>query len=417
MTTFQDPPSQSRRAIRQSERGESVDPTVAPTQFSEQRQPTSQQYADPFAPRDIWDTIARRAAQPLQVEPNRESPAASGRRSSGAPGRPADEPLTYTTQARPAMPSYDGPSFRNQIQHPPVKVESNPVPQEQADQATYRVRDFSPDGRRDATPVPALAAELVIEHTMTRRELRALQAEEAAATPEFQLPEVVEAILHSGAIELPVSEAVSEVVAAPMSTPVLAPPSGTSAARTGAMAEFDALTRGSQATEPEMEEPATWAPPASHWSMQTAGDDETQPREGTINRTIGSSNTAADALVLPSMPQPSDVTGAMTSTGEIMFTGSIDLPRSLGSTGATTLFDGGGIDALFEASDYEIASTDSAPVRAIRAVSTHNSTGHGVTHTRKPTGDRMLTVLIISASALAIVAAGLFVVAMAFNVF
>ena len=380
MTTFQDPPSQSRRAIRQSERGESVDPTVAPTQVSEQRQPTSQQYSDPFAPRDIWDTIARRAAPSLQVEPNRESPAGSGRRSSGAPGRPAGEPLTYTTQARPAMPSYDGPSFRNPIQHPPLKVQSNPVPQGQADQAAYRLRDFSPEGRRDAMPVPAPAAELVIEHTMTRRELRALQAEAAAAMPELQLPEVVEAILHSGAIELPVSEAVSEVVAAPMSTPVLAPPSG-------------------------------------HWSIQTAGDDETQPYEGTINHTIGSSNTAANALVLPSMPQPSDVTGAMTSTGEIMFTGSIDLPHSLGSTGATTLFDGGGIDALFEASDYEIASTDSAPVRAIRAVSTRNSTGHGVTHTRKPTGDRMLTVLIISASALAIVAAGLFVVAMAFNVF
>jgi hypothetical protein len=49
-------------------------------------------------------------------------------------------------------------------------------------------------------------------------------------------------------------------------------------------------------------------------------------------------------------------------------------------------------------------------------VSTHN-TGHGVTHTQKPKGNRALTGLLIAASSMAVVVAGLLVAALAFNLF
>lgn len=581
MTTFQDPPPQSRRAVRQSERGDSANQGAnnqnAFGQFTDQ-QPTPQSYSDPNAPQNMWDTVARRAAQLPQPEQRPETSRPTGRRAS-APAQPTAEPLTYATQSRPQVPSYDGPSFTNRVSQP----EHDALPPTQAipkaDQPTYRVRDFSPEARRATAPqaaptwtppaapqvpaadldyhtqsradepknvaltvdqfaavalnlpepiapvdvpvveapvlvaepltepeiqainAPILRAEHFADQTLTRRELRALQAQAeaaaaAAAAPALiepiQVPEVVDTLLHSGPIELP----------------LLAPKPAPTDALESAMAEFDALTRGSQIAEhapapfiapvvpsrveadrevpsafdelieplqptllvPVAEAPLTqalpvaepaveafsapvntfvpvqvpepvaapepiqapqqvlpepqsalpeqsvWSPPVGHWSTQADLDDETQPFENTINRTIGSGSTTTNALVLPAIPLPSDMTNALTATGEIMLTGSIDLPRSLGSTGTSARIDDDGIDSLFDANDHELISTDSAPVRAIRAVSTHNTKGHGVMHTQKPKGNRTLTALIVSASGMAVVAVGLLIAAMANNV-
>jgi len=120
--------------------------------------------------------------------------------------------------------------------------------------------------------------------------------------------------------------------------------------------------------------------------------------------------------VLPSAPVGSDIRGALTGTGEIMLTGSIDLPANFAATGASSALENNGIDALFDSQDAEIITTDSAPVRAIKAVSTHNS-GQGVTHTQKPKGTRALTALVIAASSMAVVVAGLLVAAIAMNLF
>ncbi|HOY81959.1 MAG TPA: hypothetical protein PLB92_07450, partial [Rhodoglobus sp.] len=160
---------------------------------------------------------------------------------------------------------------------------------------------------------------------------------------------------------------------------------------------------------------STWTAPVGHWSVQADLDDD-EFHETTINRTVGSGSTATSALVLPTIPGGHDIRGPLTGTGEIMLTGSIELPHTLSSTGATARFDNGGIDALFDAGDAEVISTDSAPVRAIKAVSTHNS-GQGVTHTQKPKGTRTLTVLLIAASSMAVVVAGLLITAFALNVF
>ena len=117
------------------------------------------------------------------------------------------------------------------------------------------------------------------------------------------------------------------------------------------------------------------------------------------------------------LPTPDrDIRGALTGTGEVMLTGSIDLPTSLSSTGATDRVEHESLDMLFDANDHEIVATDSAPVRAIRAVSTHN-TGHGVTHTQKPKGNKSLTVLLFVAGGLAIATIAVFVTALVLNVF
>ena len=214
---------------------------------------------------------------------------------------------------------------------------------------------------------------------------------------------------------------------APLVDPLLAavaPAADESPALADAMAKFDALTRESaddaRAESENAGDPVTaagshWTPPAGHWSAQDDVDEDALG-EGTISRTVGSGISTTNALVLPSIPDGADIRGPLTGAGEIMLTGSVDLPRNLSSNGQSDRFDGDNMDALFDLNDAEVISTDSSPVRAIRAVSTHAS-AHGVTHTQKPKGTRALTGLLIAASSLAVVVAGLLVAAFAFNVF
>jgi hypothetical protein len=155
---------------------------------------------------------------------------------------------------------------------------------------------------------------------------------------------------------------------------------------------------------------------AGHWSVRPDMDEDIESLENTITRTVGAGTSATtNALVLPSIPQSSDLITPFTATGEIMVTGSIDLPRSLGSTGVhpsrvdTSDFE---VDPM----DREVLSTDSAPVRAIRAVSTHTSS-NGLITSRKPQNNRMLTVLVISASGMAVGVAGLLFAGYALQLF
>jgi hypothetical protein len=143
--------------------------------------------------------------------------------------------------------------------------------------------------------------------------------------------------------------------------------------------------------------------------VQAAIEDDETPFENTLSRTVGTGTSAitTSALVLPSVPQASDLTRPFASTGEILMTGSIDLPHSLGSTGAHPhRIDNS--DFEDDPLDSQIAAPDSAPVRAIRAVSTHTST-RGVIENKKPQNNRWLTRVIIGVSTLLVVGVGLLV--------
>jgi hypothetical protein len=164
--------------------------------------------------------------------------------------------------------------------------------------------------------------------------------------------------------------------------------------------------------EPETERVPS-ARPTGHWSVQAEQEDDGVPPENTLSRTVGTGTSAitTSALVLPSVPQANDLTRPLTATGEILVTGSIDLPRSLGSTGAHPhRVDNS--DFEDDPLDSEVASPDSAPVRAIRAVSTHTST-RGVIESKKPQSNRLLTIGIAAASVLVVGVVGLLVWALA----
>lgn len=502
MTTFHEPQPQSRRAVRQSERGDGSE-----TQFS-------------AASDDMWDTTSRRAAQLPPVSSLPEEPA-PGRRSATPPAA-LPEPLLYSTQSRPAMPSYEGPSFRSRgsAAPQPVPYDTSAQPPTQAieQQGQFRPRDFSPGAATNspwsqpaptapvtpaasdldyhtearfraaaaaaplapiseipasvapinklwAPPEPVVAPEparvapansdFPLEQTFTRRELRAMQQAEEAAALQSQQPR---AAAPSPTIQTqqpvvqpdPILQSQAPVASAPSSFPLveprvgqppaLPPVSSTPAPAASpvfvpqapapvASSPFESLFTPTEAPvqpapvaevpaeiapAPVVDEVSPWTPPTGHWSTQLEADDD--DIETTLSRRIGSGMTTTSALVLPTIPNGTDIRGPLTSTGEIMLTGSIDLPRTLAATGQSDRYDGGGIDDLFDLQDHEIISTDSSPVRAIRAVSTHTS-GHGVTHTQKPKGTRALTALLIAASSMAVVVAGLLVAAFAFNVF
>ncbi len=159
-------------------------------------------------------------------------------------------------------------------------------------------------------------------------------------------------------------------------------------------------------------EPSTFTPPFGHWSTQASIDDDEQFPENTISRNIGATSGAitTNALVIPSLPSE-DALRPFGNTGEILITGTIDLPRSMGSTGAHPVrYDHSDVDALLEATDREDSSdNDSAPVRAIRAVSTHTST-RGILDTKKPKGNPRLPLILAIAGGIVLVAAVVLIV-------
>ena len=167
-------------------------------------------------------------------------------------------------------------------------------------------------------------------------------------------------------------------------------------------------------------EPAPDAAPYGHWSTQTSLDDASQSNEALLSRNVGITTGAitTHALVLPSGPSSSDqLLSPVTATGEIMVTGSIDLPRSFGSTGAhPALFDHPDVDALIDESDREDAASESAPVRAIRAVSSNSST-RGVIEAPAPRKSRLPLIAGITGGSALLVAAGVVAAGFIFNVF
>ncbi|WP_435092503.1 hypothetical protein [Clavibacter michiganensis] len=164
------------------------------------------------------------------------------------------------------------------------------------------------------------------------------------------------------------------------------------------------MTAPTDSAAPDARAPFT--PPTGHWSVQDQVDED-QPHTG-------------NHFILPTVPHANDMQQALNSTGEIIITGSIDLPRSLGSMGThPDRFDTADMDRILEQGDdhdHAPGGTDSEPVRASRAVSTHTSTRAVV----QPPPRKRFTAPVVAAVAaggVAVIGAGLVIVAFMTNVF
>jgi hypothetical protein len=161
--------------------------------------------------------------------------------------------------------------------------------------------------------------------------------------------------------------------------------------------------------------------PVGHWSTQALIDDGEQVQENTFARDVGATSGAitTSALVLPSMPTGEDMMGPLSGTGEILITGSINLPSSMGTTGVhPARYDHSDVDALLEADDREDSSDpESAPVRAIRAVSTNTGSGDVINSMKPRRASRLPLILIVSAAVMAIGVVVLLVAGFIFKIF
>lgn len=311
----------------------------------------------------------------------------------------------------------------------------------------------------------ATDAGVVPERTLTRRELRAmLQAQEAnqQANHSPQLAEPIVPVTFTPDAGAPAAAAsttpteakrpggeekhddktawpfaplsASSEKAEPTATPTAAAPAfaPTSAApvvETSGTSPFSSLgltppasatTGTTQPSAPGAEDTSAqerrpFTPPTGHWSTAAEVEDSGEP---IISRNVGQSTaaTTTNALILPAIPRP-DATAPLTSTGEILVTGSIDLPRTVGSTGLNPEhLDSSDIDHLLDGEENEFNTSEVAPVRASRAISTHTST-RGVITPPKKRGNALPTVLIITAGVLAVGVIGLLVAAYVLKVF
>jgi hypothetical protein len=186
-------------------------------------------------------------------------------------------------------------------------------------------------------------------------------------------------------------------------------PEAADASATGSSSVPAAPTPASAAPAPapaSVPEPRGFVPPVGHWTTQSdEPDGDTAP-----GRALGTHTGQTNALILTDQ-QVADVTGALNATGEIIITGSIDLPRSLGATGSQARIDNSDIDRLLEQGDAESAETDAAPVRASRAISTHTSTRSVVLAASQPASSKLPLILgigggVLGAGIIGVVIAG-----------
>lgn len=268
-----------------------------------------------------------------------------------------------------------------------------------------------------------------LEHTLTRRELRALHAAQTVETdehlPRQDAPAGSSAAAGSASAPSPAAYVAPAFDPAPSVHPFAIDALHVPAAPAKVAPPVEFMIEATPRTRVKAR-PGVLHPPVGHWSLARDEVDEhrpgvtqLEPFDQIVARGIsaGGIPTTTNALILPSIPHQGSTSGPLSSTGEIMVTGSIDLPRSLGSTGALPhLFDSSDMDQMLEQLDEGGHHSDVAPVSASRAVSTHAST-RGVMAPPVKRGVTVPAVLTVTAGVLAFGVAALFVAGYVLNIF
>lgn len=466
MTTWQDQPPLTRRQAREAERSQESAASPSPlTRRAVTTEPTpggeTPQLVTPYtgsidtvsngdgarAEKSDYDAVlAARPAAPNYAG----SSFAAGSLTSAPPQAPAqvapDEAPSFTTPASPT------PEFRQRSYAPggSAGLETAPPAVPATEAATEDAADGAVDG--DGTPL----------RTLTRRELRAMLAEqEAAAAAESATEVVVSAPAALAEAEptasdtgrrvtwsppapepeaetRPVWETAQTAISVPPTVAVPVVPSATAAQPAAAIVvpPADAPVAPAPVAPPATSpfdfghvEDVQPAKPIGHWSIAADHEDDrdvtgVQPSfDQLLSRGIaaggvsaGGVPTTTSALILPSIPQSGDGSVALT-TGEVLVTGSFDLPRSLGSTGAhPDRIDSSDIDRLFELEDAAPA-TGAQPIRASRAVSGHTSTRDVIQPPQKQSRWTVPFILSISAGVLAVGVVALIIAGLVSGIF
>ncbi|GAB3577563.1 hypothetical protein GCM10027406_12170 [Leifsonia lichenia] len=425
MTLWQDPPPQTRRQARENERSAAQAAgqasrragTAEPTPAGEI--PTMTTPYTFSSGRDAAETVD--GAEPPAIPASAfEEPGVT------PPSRPHLPTFgnAFDLPAAPAAPvaeaQADDALFKQSTdasQSEPVTVPVAVVKQETAAPSV-------PAAAVPAASVPAAAPTPSPERTLTRRELRAMQQAQEANQQAGHPDAVIPVTFTPPPEPAPARPSAGPEVesSAPSAWPFAPLGSASPAASTAATGETETEAAATPASENDEADSSLerqpFTPPTGHWSTAAERDDKNQPFDQIISRNVGQpgSATTTNALILPVLPT-ADATGPLTATGEILVTGSIDLPRGLGSTGAhPDRIDSSDLDRLLEGDENEFNTSEVAPIRASRAISSHTST-RGVIAPPKKRGGKLPVVLIVTAGVLAVGVIGLLISAYVLKVF
>lgn len=135
-----------------------------------------------------------------------------------------------------------------------------------------------------------------------------------------------------------------------------------------------------------------------------------------ITSDSGGSNRAPNTLIF-THPGEGSLSGPVASTGEVLVTGSYELPRGIGSQGhAHGAADGKDVDSVLI--DGELpASSSPTPIAASSAVSTVKPAGEVIRPPAPDKGNKLMLILAITAGGLALALAVALIVAFTTNVF
>ena len=359
MTSSQDPPL-TRREMRERERLlEQQEPSATPDAAG-QTLPVPD--ALPPAPQQ----------QPLPPAPAQSVPAPSLPVAATSPAYAAPRPAAAFGESVTPFPSAPPAGLPQQSPFAPRPVIPAPAPAPASQAPTQPSVEAMPQPRA-ASEQPsqqyAVNEPTTPERTLTRRELRAML--DANQLDEFDLED--------DEIDDPAPQ------------------------QHGGVASFPAAASPVHPIRPD-EAIASPSPAVGHWTSQLNAPAETaEPFDQMLSRGGVSHGvpTTTNALILPMLPDQGSLGGTpLASSGEIVATGSIDLPRSYGATGVhPNRIDSSDVDRLFD--QIEEVGTGAAPVAATRAISTQGAARAMIAPPKKE-GMNVPLVLAVTAGVLAL---------------
>jgi hypothetical protein len=362
MTSSQEPPL-TRRELRERER-------------------LREQHAASSTP-DAAAAPPQQPAPPPQPPP--PSPPVQAYPPVPQPVQPAPQPAPPTgyNAPRPAGGFADSSSQFGGATVSPAPPAAYPYSTPQAPMPPAAPQPLPPAPTPPQQQAPVAPQPTTPERTLTRRELRAML--DAHAAGEFHDLDFDDEPAAPPAPAPP-------PVAAPVSNPFGQQPVPTRAPAPHQVAEAAIA-----------DEPLAAPKPVGHWTAQlNAPVERAEPFDQLLSRGGVSHGvpTTTNALILPTLPDHGPMSDALAKSGEVIVTGSIDLPRSYGATGVhPSQIDSSDVDRLFD--QVEDGAGVGAPVSATRAISTQNA-ARAMMAPPKKEGMNVPLVLAVTAGVLAL---------------
>ncbi|MBW1640045.1 hypothetical protein G3H63_13325 [Microbacterium resistens] len=152
-------------------------------------------------------------------------------------------------------------------------------------------------------------------------------------------------------------------------------------------------------------------------STDDAGSGPQRSFDELLSSDGGSQHSAPNALIFQQAPGVGSLSGPVAATGEILVTGSYELPEGLGSQGhARGTADGKEVDAVLVDGELPPASSPT-PIAASSAISTIKPAGEVIRPPEPEKSNKLMIALTITAGALAVALVGALIVAITTGVF